>query len=259
MKISIFQMNAVKESVEKNLAKAEKAAAEAADQGSDILILPEYWATGYDLKNLSSLATSIDTGIFSEISRIAREKKISVIGASPSIEKGRIFNTAFFYGKDGGLKAKYHKMHLFSIMHENDYFYAGSEPCVFKAEGTKIGIITCFDLRFPELFRRIVLDGAKIVFVPAYWPEPRLEHWRTLLKARAIENLVFVAGSNSATLPNGTEFGFSSIIGPRGDVILEAGKEEVFITAEIDINDVNRARKEFPVLEQRRNGEYGKF
>ncbi|MCD6117384.1 carbon-nitrogen family hydrolase [bacterium] len=259
MKISIFQMQAEKGVLEKNLDKAEHAAKEASGLGSNILILPEYWATGYDLGKLSGLATPVNKGVFSEVARISKENKIAIIGASPSVEKGRVYNTAFYYNKDGVLKEKYHKMHLFNIMHENDYFYAGSRHSVFSTEWAKAGMATCFDLRFPELFRRITLDGAKIVFVPGFWPEPRLEHWRTLLKARAIENLVFVAGCNSAALSDSTELGFSALIGPRGDVILEAAKDEVLLHAEIDIDEVDKYRKDFPVLEQRRSGEYGEF
>jgi len=259
MKISIFQMRAEKGRVRENLTKVEDVAKKAALSGSDVLLLPEYFATGFDLKRLAGLATGTDEGVFAEISRIAGENRIAITGASPSQDKGRMYNTAFYFNKQGKLVAKYNKMHLFSVMNENDYFYAGSDSVVFDTEFGKAGIICCFDLRFPELARRLTLDGAKIIFIPAFWPEPRLEHWKILVQARAIENLVYVAVCNSASLSESQQMGFSQVIGPDGGVLTKAGKDEILLNAEVDINKVDEVRDKFPALSLRRSGEYGQF
>jgi len=259
MKLSLFQMPAEKASVESNMGKVREAARTAADAGSHVLMLPEYFATGYDLHKLPELAAPVTKGIFPRLSDIARDNAIALIGSSPSKEQGKLYNTAFYISADGSLKSTYHKMHLFTVMHENDYFYAGSRPCLFDTPWGKAGLLCCFDLRFPELARRLILDGAEILFVPAFWPMPRLEHWRTLLRARAIENLAYVAGCNSASLRGGQKLGYSAVIGPKGEVLAEAGTDEVMLTADIDMDYVGVYRRKFPALQLRKHGEYGLF
>ena len=121
------------------------------------------------------------------------------------------------------------------------------------------GLAICYDLRFPELFRRYaVRDKAKLILICAEWPQARVNHWRALLQARAIENQCFVAATNSCGKTGGTVFGGNSmIIDPWGEIIAEAGADEALVTGEIDLSEVDRVRQTIPVFEDRRPEVYG--
>ena len=122
-----------------------------------------------------------------------------------------------------------------------------------------MGIITCFDLRFPEMIRRLALDGAELILVPAYWPQPRLDHWVLLLRARAIENQLYVAGCNRCKETGGLEFGKSALISPDGFEIIQAGLDSVLLTIEFQFSAVQDSRKHFPAFLSRKDGIYGLF
>jgi omega-amidase len=114
-------------------------------------------------------------------------------------------------------------------------------------------VMICYDIRFPELARTLALDGAKILFVPAEWPHPRLHHWRTLLMARAIENQMFVVSCNRVGTSGSTHFfGHSLIIDPWGEIIAEGAEHEEIITAALDLTEVDKVRGRIPVFEDRR-------
>lgn len=259
MRVSLYQMGSRKGEPETNLEKAEHAAEGAKRRGSHLLVLPELWATGYDLQNVEGYATDVSEGVFAAMSGLARDHDMAVLGSSPSVRDGDVFNTAVLFGSGGEVLGRYDKIHLFSLMAEDRYLTPGSEVAVFETAWGRVGLILCFDLRFPELVRRIVLEGAQIVFVPAYWPEPRLDAWRTLLRARAIENQVFVVGCNRCGEPGGTRFGYSAVIGPGGDVLVEAGTEEILMTVDIDVGRVEEVRRDYPFFSSRKIGFYGQF
>lgn len=252
MRISLFQMDSQVDNIEFNIKKMIWAAEKASDNGSDILVLPEFWSTGYDLNRLSFFSKEKSEKILNVQSEIADKYSIAVIGSTPFLRNGKIFNTAFFYGKDGQLKASYNKIHLFSLMDEHNYINQGDEITVFQTGQNRAGLAICFDLRFPELFRMIAHKGAKIVFIPAYWPAPRLEHWRILLKARAIENQIFIVGCNRCRIGTKMDFGFSAVIDPEGKVIAEAGTDEILLYADLDIKCVDKVKESFNILNSRR-------
>lgn len=249
-------MASVQGDVEANVEKATKALKDAQNQGCDLFVLPEFWATGYDLKHIQSYATSTSDGIFSTIADLAKEYQIAILGSNPQLKMGSVYNTAVLFDKAGQLLASYDKVHLFSLMEEEKYLTAGSEIKVVDSPWGRIGLSICFDLRFPELYRRLMLDGAEVTFIPAYWPAPRLEHWRLLVKARALENQMFVVACNRAQRQDRRDFGFSAVIDPYGEVVVEAGLDEVLLVADIDPQIVHDARKQLPFLECRRNGLY---
>ena len=138
-------------------------------------------------------------------------------------------------------------------MDEEKHLQSGDKLGLLNVSGTDAGMMICYDIRFPELARKLAINGAKMLFVPAQWPNPRLHHWRTLLMARAIENQMFVIACNRCgTSGTSTFFGHSLIIDPWGEIIAEAGEEESIIRAEIDLALVDTIRSKIPVFEDRR-------
>jgi len=237
-----------------NLAKVMAMTEEAARRGSDIVVFPELWSTGYDLENAANHATSIDLGIFKEVAILARRHRIYILGSCLSLlGPGTYGNTAVLYDRDGEALASYSKIHLFRLMDEEKYLCAGDKLSSVHTSWGRVGLTICYDLRFPELFRSYALEGASIVFVPSEWPHPRLAHWRTLLRARAIENQMFIAACNRiGTSKNTRFFGHSCIIDPWGETVIEGGEEELLLTADIDLDEVARVRSKIPVFADRR-------
>ena len=138
-------------------------------------------------------------------------------------------------------------------MNEEKHLVAGNHVGQFELEGVQAGMMICYDIRFPELTRKLALGGAKVLFIPAEWPHPRLHHWRTLLMARAIENQMYIVACNRVGVSEGTEFfGHSIIIDPWGEIIAEGSEDEMIITAELDLGLVDQVRQRIPVFEDRR-------
>ncbi len=260
MRIALSQMTVIKGEPEANLARAASAVRRAADAGCNLILLPEFWAVGFDIKRIKSMADPLESGVFAQMCRWARDFSLAVAGTHPRLDKDKVYNTAVLYSDQGELLGSYDKMHLFSPMQEHRYLAPGPVmPSPVSTPWGQIGLVTCFDLRFPEPVRRLALAGANVILIPAYWPQPRLPHWSLLLRARALENQVFMAGCNRASDPGEREFGLSACIDPAGEVVAEAGFTELLLVTDIDLDRVTRIRKEFPVLSARRSGIYGNF
>ncbi|MCP4420191.1 MAG: carbon-nitrogen family hydrolase [Chloroflexi bacterium] len=232
--------------------------AEAKRRGSDLVVFPELWSTGYDLENAASYATHTDAGIFAQVAALAKKHGIAILGSCLSLlGEGKFGNTAVYFDENGRFLGTYSKLHLFRLMQEEQYLTAGPEPTLLETAWGKAGLTICYDLRFPELFRRYALAGAQVVFVPAEWPHPRLAHWRTLLRARAIENQMYVVACNRVGSSNGTDFfGHSCMVDPWGEMVVEAGEDEMLVTAVVDIDKVAEVRAKIPVFEDRRPDVY---
>ncbi|MEI7474298.1 MAG: carbon-nitrogen family hydrolase [bacterium] len=229
----------------------------------DLVILPEVFNIGAAHKYFQKMAEEIpngETSLF--LSNLAKKFHTNIIGGSfpEKADNGKYKNTCCVYDRNGKLVAKYSKIHMFSYYgsKEGDFLESGNEAVIANLDIGKIGLGICYDLRFPELFRSLVYSGAKIIALPAAWPYPRLEHWTTLSKARAIENLCYVITSNhcAKTTPSRLNLGHSSIINPWGEIIACAGSEEGVAMAEIDLNFVKKVREEFRVLEDRNLNAY---
>lgn len=245
---------------DENTAAAEYAVQTAAEAGDDLILLPEFWATGFSLEKAGIFAAEIGKGMFSRMQTWAAEYGIAVAGTHPRRSGSRILNTAVFYDAAGTLLASYDKMHLFSPMQEDRFLSRGTAlPRVFTTEWGRLAMMTCFDLRFPELARRLTLDGAEMILVPAFWPAPRLDHWSLLLRARAVENQVFIAGCNRGDGRESGAFGRSAVISPDGKAVAEAGTVPVLLKASIEPEIIATTRQNFPVMGARLPGEYGKF
>ena len=223
-------------------------------EGVKLILLPEMWSTGYAWRMLGKLSERTPE-ILQELKKAAG-KGVVIIGSMPEKDGTDIYNTAYVIDS-GKLIDKYRKIHLFTPMKEEYFLKAGNEPLLCNTSVGKIGVLICYDARFPELARRLTLEGAEILVVPAEWPHPRLDHWRTILKARAIENQLFVIAANRCGKQGMVRFcGNSMIVNPWGEVISEAREGEETITAELDLNLVTRYREEMPALRDRREEVY---
>jgi len=254
--ISLAQMDIALGKPVENLAKVEGMIDEASQRGSQIVLLPELWSTGYDLEHAEEHARTTER-LLVRLADLAKERSLFIIGSLLSAKEGRLYNRATILSPKGVLVGEYTKIHLFRLMEEEKYFAPGTETPVFDFPWGKGALAICYDLRFPELFRKYALEGARIVFLPAEWPYPRLEAWRILLRARAIENQFFMVGCNRVGVSKGQVFfGRSSIYDPWGEAVVEGGEEEGLLTGEIDLDMVDEARRKIPVFEDRREELY---
>lgn len=256
--ISLGQMDVKLGDPAANWETVQTMTAEAKRRGSDMVVFPELWSTGYDLENAAAYATATDAGIFSQVAALAQTHQIAILGSCLSLlGEGQFGNTAVYFAANGRSLGEYSKLHLFRLMQEEQFLTAGPQPMLVEAAWGKAGLTICYDLRFPELFRRYALAGAQLVFVPAEWPHPRLAHWRTLLRARAIENQMFMVACNRVGRSKNTDFfGHSCIVDPWGEMVIELGEGEMLGTAVIDIAKVNEVRAKIPVFEDRRPDAY---
>ncbi|AZN42053.1 carbon-nitrogen family hydrolase [Paenibacillus albus] len=224
----------------------------------DLIMLPEMWNTGYALEQIDQLADPNGERTKAMLSAFAREHHVQLIGGSIAEKRDNgVFNTIYAFNEHGEVIADYSKIHLFRLMDEEKHLLAGEKLGQLQVAGADAGMMICYDIRFPELARKLALNGAKAMFVPAQWPNPRLHHWRTLLLARAIENQMFVIACNRCgTSGTSTFFGHSLIIDPWGEIIAEAGEEETILRAEIDLSLVDAVRAKIPVFEDRRPSLY---
>lgn len=260
--IALAQMAVVPGEAAANEAVARRLASQAAAQGADLLLLPELWSSGYDLARAAEYAAPLGQGPFAVMADLAQVHQLHVAGtALEANPAGRPFNSAVVYAPGGALAATYHKVHLWGPLGEPEHMTAGRALPVFELPWGPTALAVCYDLRFPELWRAYAEGGAILVLIPAAWPSRRIEHWRLLLRARAIENQFIVAGCNRAG--GGADAGqdrfggHSGVSDPWGHVLAEAGPEPELLFARLDLAEVARARSLFPFLEDRRPAVYG--
>lgn len=244
--------------VEANLAKAMAALMRARQQDARLAVLPEMWSTGYDYKQLPVLAEETPR-VVEALRKITAELGMVTVGSLAEKENGAIYNTAYVIDR-GEVRGTYRKLHLFSTMGEDRYLAAGDSTLVVDTSVARLGVAICYDLRFPELFRKLALEGAEILCLPAEWPKPRQDHWRTLLRARAIENQLFVAAANCCGLQGKLDFfGMSLLLAPRGEVLAEAGETDTELTALFDFEQMASYRLQIPCYNDRRPEIYGRL
>jgi predicted amidohydrolase len=258
LKVSLGQMNIALGDVRKNTNTAEEMITEAGRRGSHLIVLPELWSTGYALDNAKELGSQLNVGIFAQAASLATQHKVSVVGSMLEKRGLEVTNSATFFAPNGRLMGVYRKVHLFRLMEEDRWLQPGSAPLIMDLPWGTTGVAICYDLRFPELFRRYAVQGAKVIVLPAEWPVERIDHWRTLLQARAIENQCYMIATNAAGPTGNTNFGgHSMIVDPWGKIVMEVGEQPTLATAEIDIDYVDVIRNRIPVLEDRRPDVYG--
>jgi deaminated glutathione amidase len=252
-----------------NLEKTERLVAEAAAGGADVVLLPEKWNAIGGVETLHEAAETIETGESVEAMRgWAARHGITLVGGSITERReGRekLSNTSLVFDPDGELVALYRKIHLFDVdvgghrYRESEAEEPGEEPVVARLEGWPIGLTVCYDLRFPELYRILALEGAELVTVPAHFTlYTGKDHWHVLLRARAIENQNYIAAAAQIgeTIPGKLSYGRSLIADPWGTVVAQAPDEEAVISAELDRSRLEEVRRNLPSLANRQAAAY---
>lgn len=254
MRVSLGQFDVALGQPQANLETVTAMTIDAARRGSNLVVFPELWSTGYDLERAAIHATPTHEGLFAQTALLAKTHGIAIIGSCLSLlGDDRFGNTAVFFDQDGKAMGHYSKVHLFRLMEEEKFLTAGDHLTQIETEWGRIGLAICYDLRFPEMFRAYALDGVRIVLLPSEWPHPRLAHWQTLLRARAIENQMYVVACNRVGSSKNTEFfGHSCIIDPWGETVIEGGEDEELLTADIDLGVVDSVRAKIPIFVDRR-------
>jgi predicted amidohydrolase len=228
-----------------------------AQAGADLVLLPELWLPGgFAFGTFADLAEPLDGPLVARLSAEARRLGAWLHGGSmvERADDGRLFNTSLLLRPDGSLAATYRKLHLFGFSGgETTVLSAGSEVVTVDVDGTCVALATCYDLRFPELFRTFVDRGAELFLVPAAWPTPRIAHWSLLARARAVEDQAYVVACNGSGEQVGLRMGGRSVVvDPWGTVLAEAGEDEQVLAVELDLALVAKTRADFPVLADRR-------
>lgn len=218
-----------------------------------LLVLPEMFATGFTMNAALALETCGATEAY--LHDLALRWSCHVCGGlvGPG-SAGLPRNQALLIGPDGSGRGRYSKLHPFSPAGEHKAYEAGEDIFVIPAGDLRIAPLICYDLRFPEVFRLALRDGAEVFCVLANWPASRSDHWRALLHARAIENQAYVVGVNRiGSDPNVEYEGGSVVFGPRGECLTECGPDEGLLIADLDISALRSWREEFPVMRDRRD------
>jgi predicted amidohydrolase len=252
-----------------NLETAERLVAQAAATGADVVVLPEKWNGVGDAAFYHSTAEPLSGGeSVSAMSGWARTHGITLVGGSiVELREGRQkrSNTSLVFDSDGEIVATYRKIHLFDVevggvvYRESESEEPGDEAVVTEVEDWRLGLSVCYDIRFPELYRILALEGAQLVTVPAHFTTPTgKDHWHVLLRARAIENQLYVvaAAQTGETLPGKPAYGRSLIVDPWGLVLAQAPDEETVISAELDRAHLEDIRAKLPSLANRQASAY---
>jgi predicted amidohydrolase len=254
-----------------NIALMAPLVAEAAGRGADVVLLPEKWNAWLDGPELRAQAEELDSGPTVEaMSEWARTHRINLIGGSIAIvgEGDRVENVSIAYDRDGTRVAAYTKIHLFDVdvggisYRESDGTAPGSRPVVADLAGVRVGLTVCYDLRFPELYRTLALEGgATVLTVPSNFTLiTGMAHWEVLLRARAIENQAFVLATGQHGYPGGLRkpsYGHRMIVDPWGTVLAQAPDGDGVIVADLDMAALADIRDRLPALHHRRTDAYG--
>lgn len=254
MKICAVQMDTLMADRAANQRKAETLIALAAGHGPDVLVLPELWDLGFYPANALELGDEDGKEAQAFLSALAAKHRVNIIGGSiVRLHQGKIWNTSYVFSRQGTLISTYDKTHLFSPSKEHENFEAGETLARYELDGVPVGQVICYDLRFGELVRTLALGGIKVLFAPAAWPIPRLNHWRLLAQARAVENQMFVVAVNTVgTVNNLTFCGHSIMVDPWGEIISEAGGGEQLLLGELDLSVIADIRERINVFRDRR-------
>jgi deaminated glutathione amidase len=252
-----------------NLEKTERLVARAAASGADVVVLPEKWNAIGDREQLHAAAETLDGGESVAAMRDwAQRHGITIVGGSITERReGRekLSNTSIVFDSAGELTGLYRKIHMFDVdvgghvYRESDAEEPGAEPVLVDVEGWPTGLTVCYDVRFPELYRILALEGAQLVTVPAHFTlYTGKDHWELLLRARAVENQYYVAAAAQIgeTLPGRLSYGRSLIADPWGVVVAVAPDEETVISAELDLRRLEDVRAKLPSLASRQADAY---
>ncbi len=253
----ILQFNVKTGDIDANLTSVINGIHRLGEKGAHLIVLPELWSCGFDYPSMIHAHAEKTPQLIEALSKLAQKHRMIIAGSLPEKSGDRLYNTMMVIDKDGTVAGQYRKIHLFSFIGEDKAFTAGNHAVVCDTSSGPIGLMVCYDLRFPELCRSLALQGARMVIVSAQWPESRIAHWNTLLQARAIENQIFIAASNRVGKEDDLVFnGHSQIISPDGTVLACIIDQPDGITAQIDFNEIDHNRNRFDCLKGRMPSAY---
>ncbi|MCQ2970506.1 MAG: carbon-nitrogen hydrolase family protein [archaeon] len=267
IKLALCQMNVV-DNKKENIERAHSMIKESVSKNADFIILPEMFNCPYSNDKFIEYGEKENNSpTLNEISELAKTNKVYILaGSIPEREENKLYNTSYLFDKQGNVIAKHRKMHLFDIdvkgkvtFKESDVLTAGNKVTVAETEFGKIGIGICYDIRFPELARIMVENGALILVYPgAFNMTTGSAHWELLFRSRAIDNQAFCIGVAPALNKNASyhSYGHSIIVNPWGKVIAQASEKESLIISEIDLNEIKKIREELPLIKNKRNDIY---
>ncbi|MFZ3576885.1 carbon-nitrogen family hydrolase [Virgibacillus sp. DJP39] len=256
--IAMIQLDINYGEPQSNYIRAAKYIEEAAGDGADTILLPELWTTGYDLTRLDDIADEYAKESIAFLKKQAKMHHVNLVGGSvaENCDDG-VRNTLLVVNSNGELVHKYSKLHLFQLMDEHLYLEDGKDEAVFELSGVRSSGFICYDIRFPEWMRKSALKGAKFMYVVAEWPKARINHWRILLQARAIENQCYIIACNRSGKDPKNEFGgMSLIIDPWGEIVAEGSEQEEIVVGEVNPSLVDDVRERIPVFRDRREDRY---
>jgi len=253
MRITSIQLDMKERSKEESLAYALSLLHHA--PASDLFLLPEIWPCGFfSFDRYRSDSEPVDGPVVKAFQNEAKKRGSHILmGSMVEREGDRLFNTTFFLNPKGEIIGRYRKIHLFGYQsRERGLLTPGTEIAVVETPWGKMGLSTCYDLRFPEFYRKMVDLGSTFFLVASAWPRVRLEAWSLFNRARALENLAYLFSCNCAGSNANTEYaGHSMLVDPLGKVIAEGGEGKDYVSAEVDPGLVKAVRKDFPALDDR--------
>ncbi|MCU0588000.1 MAG: carbon-nitrogen family hydrolase [Syntrophobacteraceae bacterium] len=244
-------------SPEEHISRLEQVLGRLSGEGCRLLVLPEMWFCGFSRSDLRTLALK-SPSILARWQDWCQRSSMVIVGSMPEIAGGHLFNASYVVDGNGELAGRYCKTHLFSPHGEQRVFTPGQEALVCDTQLGRLGILICYDLRFPELSRRLALKGARVLCVSALWPLARIRHWDLLLRARALENQVFVVGCNGCGADGSLLYGGGSVIAaPTGERLARGSENEEIIRATVDFETMESFRLALPCWDDRRGDLYG--
>ena len=249
IKVAAIQFASMLSQADINRQKAAKLIGEAADQGGCLVVLPEFWLTGFEVGSIARQAETMRGATVGMLRRIARQKSVFIVGGSMAEKRdNRLYNTIVAVDENGEIAAKYRKAHLHPE-EEESVFSPGDDWVLANYGGCELGFLNCYDIYFPEFARNIILRGAQLLIIPIKANES-INEMRLLARARAVENSCHVIMVNQAQEQGA---GHSLIIAPDGSILAEAGQDEEILLMELDIlNNIDLQRKQ-SFLNRRRN------
>lgn len=253
MRVASIQLKVLEESKEKALEHASEMIRRC--QGADLILLPELWNIGFMSYDRYRSESETQEGPTLTLLRSLAKELSCILQTGSFVErrKDQFYNSSFLLSPKGEILGNYRKIHLFTYQsQEAEILTPGTSITVIPTAFGKLGLATCYDLRFPELFRKMLDQGAEFFLISSAWPYPRLEHWLLLNRTRALENLSFLISSNSVGMNQGKQLlGHSMVVDPLGNIVAGSGDEECIVRAEVDRNAVLKARTEFHTLQDR--------
>jgi predicted amidohydrolase len=258
LSIVLLQLDVIFGDPEANRQKVSEWFAKANLQPNELVLLPELWDTGYDLTRLPEIADQEGKTAQRFLSELAKKYQVFISGGSIARQTGeKVFNTTYIVDPTGEVRAQYDKVHLFRLMEEEKFLHAGKQLAQTTIADFLVAPFICYDLRFPEWFRKSAHQGTELLLLSAQWPTPRIEHWEKLVQARAIENQCFVAAVNRVGADSNNQFGgHSLVVDSLGNILIKLDDTETIGRVTINHQEVAKTRGQMPVFEYRRTDLY---